>query len=44
MAITVILMEKLVSTPTGAPEFVQLPPALFFFLFTRPVDDFPLAH
>lgn len=29
MAIIVILMEKLI--PTGAPEFVQLSPALFFF-------------
>lgn len=39
MAITVILMEKLILTPTDAPKFIQL--FLAFFLFNRPVDVFP---
>ena len=44
MAIIVILMEKLTPTPAGASEFVQLSPALFYFIFfTRPVDVFPLV-
>lgn len=41
IATTVILLEKLILTPTGTPELVQLSPALFFF--TRLVDVFPLV-
>lgn len=39
MAIIVILMEKLI--PTGAPEFVQLSPALFFFFLADLLMFFP---